>query len=331
MNSHTTALARILGLITIMWGITAAKGQEPQFVGVQRLTNREIFLRFNAPVGTNYRVDVATHFPADTNLPAWSSLLTLRSTGVNHHTDSAAPYLPTRFYRAQELTGTNNLTGDHLTTTNGDAVIHPVGHATFVMSWNGKTIYNDPTNGPAAYTSFPRADLILVSHSHGDHYDIATLNAVRATSGVMVVPPVIYNSTPFAALRPNAISLAYGTTTNVLGMTVEAVPAYNGNHPYGNNNAYILTLGGKRIFTSGDCGDGMEIRGVTNIDVAFLAMNIPFTTNAVGATNIIRAMRPKVVYPYHYRDQGGTRTNHATFKQWLGTDLGIEVRLRNWY
>ena len=109
------------------------------------------------------------------------------------------------------------------------------------------------------------------------------------------------------------------------------MPAYNGNHPYTNNNAYVLTLGGKRVFTSGDCGDNMEIRGVTNIDVAFLAMNIPFTTNALGATNIIRAMRPKVVYPYHYRDSSGTMTNPAVFKQWLGTDQGIEVRLRKWY
>jgi L-ascorbate metabolism protein UlaG (beta-lactamase superfamily) len=53
--------------------------------------------------------------------------------------------------------------------------------------------------------------------------------------------------------------------------------------------------------------------------------------DAINATNCIRAMRPKVVYPYHYRNQGGATTNAATFKQWLGTDLGIEVRLRKWY
>ena len=74
----------------------------------------------------------------------------------------------------------------------------------------------------------------------------------------------------------------------------------------------------------------MEIRAVTNIDVAFLCMN-SFTINALGATNIIRTMRPKVVYPYHYRDQSGTMTDPPVFKQWLGTDLGIEVRLRKWY
>ena len=114
-------------------------------------------------------------------------------------------------------------------------------------------------------------------------------------------------------------------------MTVQAVAGYNSNHPFTNNNCYVLTLGGKRLFFSGDTGDVPEIRALTNIDVAFLAMNLPFTMNWISATNCIRVMRPKVVYPYHYRDQGTTYTNPPLFQQWLGTDLGIEVRLRAWY
>ena len=60
-------------------------------------------------------------------------------------------------------------------------------------------------------------------------------------------------------------------------------------------------------------------------------MNQPYTMTVSAATNCVRAMRPRVVYPYHYRDQNGATTNAATFKQWLGADLVIEVRLRNWY
>ena len=52
---------------------------------------------------------------------------------------------------------------------------------------------------------------------------------------------------------------------------------------------------------------------------------------ANDATHAARAFRPRIVYPYHYRDQGGTTTNAAYFKKALGTDLGIEVRLRKWY
>ncbi len=326
--SHPIHRLLTLAVLTLALIPPGATAQTNARFTLRSLTNRETALQFSAPTGANYRVEVSTNL-ASTN--RWQSLLTLRSAGLNQHTDSAAPFLATRYYRAEQLAGTNNLTGDHLATTNGDAVIHPIGHATFLMSWNGKLIYNDPTNGAAAYTSFPRADLILVSHEHGDHYSSNTLVAVRAASGVIIVPPAVFNLNSFAPFRPNAIALSYGQSTNVVGMNVEAVPAYNGNHPYGANNAYVITLGGRRVFTSGDCGDNMEIRAVTNIDVAFLCMNLPFTTNALGATNIIRSMRPRIVYPYHFRNSNGSMTNAATFKQWLGTDLGIEVRLRNWY
>jgi L-ascorbate metabolism protein UlaG (beta-lactamase superfamily) len=153
---------------------------------------------------------------------------------------------------------------------------------------------------------------------------------LRATGGTIIVPQRIYNLAGFAAYRPNAIALPYGVSTNVMDVNVLAVPGYNGNHTFTNNNSYVLTMGGKRIFISGDTGDVPEIRALTDIDVAFLCMNLPFTMNPGSATNVIRAMRPKVVYPYHYRE-GTSTANAATFKQWLGTDLEIEVRLRNWY
>lgn len=314
----------------LAFGVTGF-AQGAQFTSIQRLTNREVALRFNAPAGTNYRVDVATNFPADTNLLRWNSLLTLRSIGVNQHTDAAAPYASTRFYRAEQLTGTNILTGEHLVTTNGDVVFHPIGHATFVMKWNDKWIYNDPTNAPFGYEGFPKADLILVSHRHNDHYSANSLGLLRGSNGIIIVPQDVYNQTSFMPYRNNAVILNYGASTNVMGINVQAVAGYNGNHPSGINNCYVLTIGGKRIFTSGDTGDTPEIRALTNIDVAFLCMNLRFTTNWIGATNMIRAMRPKVVYPFHYRDEGGTFTNPPLFKQMLGADLGIEVRLRNWY
>ena len=301
-----------------------------QITGLQRLTNSEIALTLNAPTGVNYRIDAAD------NMSGWEGLVTLpvSATPSLTHTDSTAPFLDARFYRAAEVTGSNILDGDHLTTTNGDVVIHPLYHASLVMSWDGKIIYCDPDDDPAyesRYAGLPKGDLILVTHEHGDHYSTAKLTALRATNGVIIVPQRIYNMAGFATFRPNAIALPYDTSTNVIGINVLAVPGYNGNHTYTNNNAYVLTLGSKRIFISGDTGDVPEIRALTDIDVAFLCMNQPFTMTVNAATNCIRGMRPKVVYPYHYRDSSGATTNAATFKQWLGTDLGIEVRLRKWY
>jgi L-ascorbate metabolism protein UlaG (beta-lactamase superfamily) len=112
---------------------------------------------------------------------------------------------------------------------------------------------------------------------------------------------------------------------------IEAVPAYNANHTLGLCNSYVLNLGGKRIYVSGDTGNTSEMRGLTNIDVAFLCMNQPFTMTVNDATNAVRAFRPRVVYPYHYRNSDGSLNNANQFKQLLGRNDGIEVRLRNWY
>src|SRR5688572_31231963 len=117
------------GAILAAFGIAvAATAQTAHFTNVLRLTNREFALRFVAPSGINYRIDASTNLSA-TNAARWDSMLTLRSAGMNQHTDSAAPFASTRFYRAEQLTNTTVLTGDNLSTTNGDIVFHPLYHA----------------------------------------------------------------------------------------------------------------------------------------------------------------------------------------------------------
>ncbi len=221
------------------------------------------------------------------------------------------------------------LAADRIATTNGDVLIYPLNHATFVLSWNDKTIYCDPV-GSATYTGLPKADLILVTHSHGDHFSTATIDAVRGANVLILAPQATYKGLT-AAQKLAAGVLANGALTNVLGMTVEAVPAYNTYHPKGTGNGYVLTLGGKRIYISGDTGSIPEMRQLANIDVAFVCMNQPYTMTVNDAVSAVAAFRPKIVYPYHYRDQAGSTANAALFKQRLDPALGIDVRLRKWY
>lgn len=311
-------------LATAGWFAWVHAQQAPQFTSIQPLTNKETRLTITAATGRSYRIEVTT------NAQDWQGFFTFPTnvTTSLQHTDSAAPYLPVRFYRAAQLTGTNIVSGDHLNTTNGDVIIRPVDHASFVMQWNNLWIYNDPASG--SFAGIPKADLILISHTHSDHFQPTVLAGVWKTNTVFVTPLAVYNSGSYG-FRSNTIVLANGQATNVLGIHIEAVPAYNGNHPAGVGNGYVLTIGGKRLYITGDTGDTPEMRALTNIDVAFICMNQSFTMNASAATNAVRAFRPRIVYPYHYRESGGAMTNPPLFKQWLGTDLGIEVRLRKWY
>ena len=110
------------------------------------------------------------------------------------------------------------------------------------------------------------------------------------------------------------------------------MPAYNltsSFHPKGVGNGYVLTVGGKRIYVSGDTEDTPELRGLTNIDVAFVCMNLPYTMSVDKAVSAVREFQPKTVYVYHY--QGYSNADVTRFKQSVGTDRGIEVRLRKWY
>jgi L-ascorbate metabolism protein UlaG (beta-lactamase superfamily) len=197
------------------------------------------------------------------------------------------------------------------------------------LNWNDLLIYCDPDDS-ATYTGLAKADLILVTHSHSDHLSVTTIDSVRGPNAVIIAPQDVYNQLTVAQKAITRI-LGYGASTNLLGLTVEAVPAYNANHAFGFGNGYVLTIGGKRIYFSGDTGNTTELRQLPNIDVAFLCMNLPFTMTIYEATNAVTAFRPKVVYPYHYRDQSGAITNAAAFKQRLNPNLGVEVRLRSWY
>lgn len=294
-----------------------------QFSAFQRLSNQETFLRITTPTGLNYRVDVSS------NLLAWDGFLTfLAASNSLQYTDSAAPFLSSRMYRARQLTNNGVITGEHLPTTNGDVIIHLIYHAATALSWSNRMVYFDA--GTNQFTGLPLADLILYTHPHGDHFNASAISSLRAANGIIVAPQAVYDGLS-TTQKSSAIVLTNGAATNLFGVGIEAVAMYNTNasplHPMGWGNGYVLTFADKRIYFSGDTHNTPEMRALTNIDVAFLCIRGPppnmDVPDAVLAT---RAFRPRVVYPYHY-----TTNTVARFKQQLGTDLGIEVRLRNWY
>lgn len=223
------------------------------------------------------------------------------------------------------------LTGDPIATPEGDLIIHPINHATLALGWMDKIIYVDPVGGSKRFQGLPHPDLVLITDIHSDHLDVPTLEAVASNKTVFVAPPEVISRLP-ASLRSRTTELANHQAKSMLGLMIEAVPAYNlatdrrQYHPKGRGNGYVLTLGSKRIYLSGDTEDTPEMRALKNIDVAFVCMNLPYTMNVKQAAEAVRAFHPKIAYPYHYRG-----SDLEQFKKLAGTDSGVEVRIRDWY
>jgi L-ascorbate metabolism protein UlaG (beta-lactamase superfamily) len=206
----------------------------------------------------------------------------------------------------------------------------PVNHASLVISAPEAVIYVDPVGKPEAYAKFAPPDLILITHTHGDHLAPELLAKLRREGTAILGPKAVIDQ-----LKSGEV-IANGERRTVKGVAIEAVPAYNLTrerlqfHPKGAGNGYVVTAGGKRIYISGDTEDVPEMRALGNIDIAFLCMNLPYTMTPEQAAAAVLEMKPKVVIPYHYRSKDG-KTDLDKFRQLVAADPKIEVRLLKWY
>jgi L-ascorbate metabolism protein UlaG (beta-lactamase superfamily) len=207
-------------------------------------------------------------------------------------------------------------------------VITPLQHASFYLQAEGQTIHVDPvTSALATAGEVPQADLILVTHGHGDHLDVEAIAKVRKPGAPVVAPEAS------AAKIADATVLANGDKKTVAGVDIEAVAMYNIErkndagklfHPKGVGNGYVVGVGGRRIYVAGDTECIPEMRSLQKIDAAFVCMNLPYTMTAEEAAECVAAFKPKVAFPYHHRGQ-----DLDVFKKGLGSDIKVEVL--DWY
>jgi L-ascorbate metabolism protein UlaG (beta-lactamase superfamily) len=215
---------------------------------------------------------------------------------------------------------------DVFKTSKGDLAITFIGHGTLMMEFNDKVIHIDPVGQYADYSKLPKADLVLITHQHGDHLDVAAVDKIKKPGTQIVLTALCSPRLPEGRVMKN------GDNDTFKGIKVEAVPAYNikherspGNpyHPKGEGNGYILHFGDLTVYVAGDSENTPEMKGLKGIDVAFLPMNLPYTMTPEMVADAARSFKPKILYPYHY---GNTDTGQLV--QLLKNDP-IEVRIRD--
>lgn len=224
------------------------------------------------------------------------------------------------------LTFAGDLSFDLFETSTGPLEITVVGHSSLMLKFQGKIIHIDPFSRVGDYSRMPKADLILITHEHGDHLDVDAIGKIKKEDTQILLTQACFDRAGFGTVMKN------GDKQTVLGIRIEAVPAYNIEHkrdsgqpfhPKGQGNGYVLTFGDKRIYVAGDTENTPEMKALQNIDAAFLPMNVPYTMTPEMAADAAKAFRPRILYPYHY---GDTDTNRLI--QLLKEKKEIEVRVR---
>ena len=209
----------------------------------------------------------------------------------------------------------------------GELKITPVRHGSLMIEAGGKVVHVDPWS-QGNFEGLPKADLILITDIHGDHMDAKAIATVQKEGTQIIAPAAVAKTVTGATVMAN------GETKSVAPFTLEAVPMYNEKrgpsegkfyHDKGRGNGYVITYGGLRIYVAGDTEGVGEMRALKNIDIAFVPMNLPYTMTPEEAADAVKAFKPRIAYPYHYRE-----SDTKAFESALAGS-GVEVRLRNWY
>ena len=219
---------------------------------------------------------------------------------------------------------------DEFTTKSGKKVRFTcIKHASIQINYNGLEIEVDPVGKgmkpETDYSKFPKADIILVTHEHHDHFDSDAIAQLTKASTKIYLNPAVQK------MLGSGKALKNGDKVKVANdITIEAVPAYNTTpgreqfHPKGRDNGYILTLDGMRIYIAGDTEDIPEMANIKDISIAFLPCNQPYTMTIEQAVNAAKIIKPKVLFPYHYNATPVNKLFPLLAKE------GIKVLIRNY-
>lgn len=215
---------------------------------------------------------------------------------------------------------------DTIKTSAGDLEITFIGHGTLMFTFDEQIIHADPFSKLADYSGLPKADIILITHHHGDHFDPKAIEKIKTENTTVIFTELCAENFKGGTVMKN------GDIKTIEGIQIEAVPAYNLVHmrdngePFhvkGTCNGYVVTFGDKRVYIAGDTENVPEMKALKDIDIAFLPMNLPYTMTPEMVADAAKAFKPNILYPYHYGD-----TDISKIVDLMKDEKEVEVRIR---
>lgn len=199
-------------------------------------------------------------------------------------------------------------------------------HGSLMIDIDNYLVYVDPVGMYGNdFSVLPKADMILVTHEHHDHFDPDVINELTDDSTLQIM------SRRVTELFGQGQAIAPGDTLQFepQNFTLIATPAYNISeghlnfHPKDRKDVgFVFDIDGLRIYVAGDTEDIHEMGDLKDIDVAFLPVNQPYTMTPEQAIRAIETIHPKVVYPYHYGETDLT----PIVEHFKGSDLDVRIR-----
>jgi L-ascorbate metabolism protein UlaG (beta-lactamase superfamily) len=215
---------------------------------------------------------------------------------------------------------------DIIKTSGGALEITFIGHGTLMFNFNDLIIHIDPVSSYTDYSKLPDADIILITHQHGDHLNEEAIDLISKSDTEIIVTEKVSQELDGGIIMKN------WDKRNVKAIEILAVPAYNlvhkrdnGSpfHPKGEGNGYVMTFDDIKVYVAGDTENFPEMDDMPQVDVAFLPMNLPYTMTPEMVADAALRLNPKILYPYHF---GNTDTDELL--KLLENHKGIQVRIR---
>ncbi len=193
-----------------------------------------------------------------------------------------------------------------------------LGHASFKLRHDDTVIYIDPWKLKGSPKD---ATIILVSHSHYDHYSAEDIAKVSGPDTKLIAPvDVIREYGNGQIIKPRQ-------KIEMEGISISAIAAYNPVkqfHPKSNNwVGFVIEAGSKRIYYAGDTDLTVEMKALKDIDIALLPVGGTYTMDVKDAAEATGHIKPKQAIPYHWGDIVGSRSDADQFAEMAQCEVTV--------
>ncbi|NCN87068.1 MBL fold metallo-hydrolase [archaeon] len=207
--------------------------------------------------------------------------------------------------------------------------INWLGHSGFLIK-NSKIIYIDPYQ---IKDDLPKADLILITHSHYDHCSLEDLNKIIQPGTRVLVTPDSQSKVNKFDIPVRIELVEVGQEFDFSGVKVLVLPAYNVDKPFHSKEeglvGYLIKTNGVIIYHAGDTDKIPEMEKLTGYNqnfVALLPVGGRFTMDPVEASEAAKLIKPTVAIPMHWGTIVGTKADAIEFKELCEAE-GIRVEI----